>query len=146
MRNLTEEKIPGIKAGFELKEKVKQYLQDRDYHVIDVTEEPAADFVDSSLAVTKQVLENGVKKAIMFDEYGVGSAMASNKVKGMVTANVNEERTGHMTAMHNGAKAIALGSGIVGEKLAYTIIQRYLDTEYAGGRHQVRLDMLEKMI
>ncbi|KRL86647.1 galactose-6-phosphate isomerase subunit LacA [Lacticaseibacillus pantheris] len=138
--------IGSDKAGFELKEKVKQYLQDRDYHVIDVTEEPAADFVDSSLAVTKQVLENGVKKAIMFDEYGVGSAMASNKVKGMVTANVNEERTGHMTAMHNGAKAIALGSGIVGEKLAYTIIQRYLDTEYAGGRHQVRLDMLEKMI
>lgn len=132
--------------GFELKEKVKQYLNDRDYNVIDVTPEPAADFVDSSLAVTKQVLENGVKKAIMFDEYGVGSAMASNKVKGMVTADVNEERTAHMTAMHNGAKAISLGSGIVGEKLAYSIIQNYLDTEYAAGRHQVRLDMLEKMI
>ena len=82
----------------------------------------------------------------MFDEYGVGSAMASNKVKGMVTANVNEERTAHMTAMHNGAQAIALGSGIVGEQLAYSIVQHYLDTDYAGGRHQVRLDMLEKMI
>lgn len=132
--------------GFDLKEKVKQYLNERDYNVIDVTPEPAEDFVESSLAVTKQVLENGVKKAIMFDEYGVGSAMASNKVKGMVTADVNEERTAHMTAMHNGAKAISLGSGIVGEKLAYSIIQNYLDTEYAAGRHQVRLDMLEKMI
>ncbi|KRM87180.1 galactose-6-phosphate isomerase subunit LacA [Lacticaseibacillus thailandensis] len=138
--------IGSDKAGFELKEKVKQYLQDHDYNVIDVTEKPAADFVDSSLAVTKQVLDNGVKKAIMFDEYGVGSAMASNKVKGMVTANVNEERTAHMTALHNGAKAIALGSGIVGEKLAYSIVKRYLDTDYAGGRHKVRLDMLEKMI
>ncbi len=138
--------IGADKNGFALKEKVKAYLQDHNYNVIDVTEEPAEDFVESSLAVTKQVLENGVKKAIMFDEYGVGSAMASNKVKGMVTADVNEERTAHMTAMHNGAKAISLGSGIVGEKLAYEIIQRYLDTEYAAGRHQVRLDMLEKMI
>jgi galactose-6-phosphate isomerase len=138
--------IGADKNGFELKEKVKAYLQDKNYNVIDVTEEPAEDFVESSLAVTKQVLENGVKKAIMFDEYGVGSAMASNKVKGMVTADVNEERTAHMTAMHNGAKAISLGSGIVGEKLAYSIVQQYLDTDYAGGRHQVRLDMLEKMI
>lgn len=138
--------IGSDKNGFELKEKVKKYLNERNYNVIDVTEAPAEDFVESSLAVTKQVLENGVKKAVMFDEYGVGSAMASNKVKGMVTANVNEERTAHMTAMHNGAKAIALGSGIVGEKLAYSIVQNYLDTDYAGGRHQVRLDMLEKMI
>ena len=138
--------IGADKNGFELKEKVKAYLQDKNYNVIDVTEEPAEDFVESSLAVTKQVLENGVKKAIMFDEYGVGSAMASNKVKGMGTADVNEERTAHMTAMHNGAKAISLGSGIVGEKLAYSIVQQYLDTDYAGGRHQVRLDMLEKMI
>ena len=138
--------IGSDKNGFELKEKVKKYLQDRNYNVIDVTEEPAEDFVESSLAVTKEVLSKGIKKAVMFDEYGVGSAMASNKVKGMVTANVNEERTAHMTAMHNGAKAISLGAGIVGEKLAYNIVQHYLDTEYAGGRHVVRLDMLEKML
>ncbi len=138
--------IGSDRNGFDLKEKIKQYLEDRHYEVIDVSTTPSEDFVESSLKVTHEVLENGVKKAIMFDEYGVGSAMASNKIKGMVTANVNEERTAHMTAMHNGAKAIALGSGVVGEKLAESIVQHYLDTEYAGGRHQVRLDMLEKMI
>ncbi|KRM97206.1 galactose-6-phosphate isomerase subunit LacA [Loigolactobacillus rennini] len=134
------------KDGFALKEKVKSYLQKHDYDVIDVTPEPAADFVDSSLAVTDQVLSGKAHKAVMFDRYGVGSMMASNKVKGMVTANVTEENTAHMTAMHNGAKAIALGSGIIAEDLAYSIVQHYLDTEYAGGRHQIRLDMLEKMI
>ncbi|KRL63533.1 galactose-6-phosphate isomerase subunit LacA [Lactobacillus psittaci] len=138
--------IGSDEKGFALKELVKKYLQNHNYEVVDVTPTPAEDFVESSLKVTKEVLENGVKKAIMFDEYGVGSAMASNKVKGMVTANVNEERTAHMTAMHNGAKAISLGSGIVGEQLAYSIVQHYLDTDYAGGRHQIRLDMLEKMI
>lgn len=81
----------------------------------------------------------------MFDEYGIGSAMASNKVHGMVTANVTEENTAHMTTQHNGAKAIAIGAGIVGPRLAEALVDSYLSVEYAGGRHQIRLDMLEKL-
>lgn len=132
--------------GFETKEAVKKYLQDHQYRVIDVSPEPAKDFVESSLAVTKEILNGKAHKAVMFDRYGVGSAMASNKVKGMVTANVGEENTAHMTAEHNGAKAIAIGTGTLGLDKILTIVQRYLDTEYADGRHQIRLDMLEKMI
>ena len=79
--------IGSDKDGFNLKESVKDYLQKHDYEVLDVTPEPAEDFVESSLKVTHEVLDNGIKKAVMFDRYGVGSAMASNKVKGMVTAN-----------------------------------------------------------
>ena len=117
--------IGADKDGFAMKEQVKKYLEEHQYRVADVTPEPAED---------------------LFDRYGVGSAMASNKVKGMVTAVVEEENTAHMTAEHNGAKAIAIGTGITGYDRALVIIQRYLDTEYAGGRHQIRLDMLEKMI
>ncbi|KRL13747.1 galactose-6-phosphate isomerase subunit LacA [Schleiferilactobacillus perolens] len=138
--------IGADKDGFNMKEEVKKYLEAHKYRVIDVSPQPADDFVDSSLAVTKEILNGNAHKAIMFDRYGVGSAMASNKVKGMVTANVIDENTAHMTAEHNGAKAISIGTGIVGIDRALEIIQRYLDTEYAGGRHQVRLDMLEKMI
>lgn len=138
--------IGADRDGFDMKESVKQYLLDHEYRVIDVTPEPAEDFVDASVAVADKILTGVAHKAIMFDRYGVGSAMASNKLKGMVTANVTEENTAHMTAEHNGAKAISIGTGIIGYDKALTIIQRYLDTEYAGGRHQVRLDMLEKMI
>ena len=69
--------------------------------MLDVTPEPAEDFVESSLKVTHEVLEHGIKKAIMFDEYGVGSAMASNKVKGMVTADVNEGLQKVQHRLHN---------------------------------------------
>ena len=63
----------------------------------------------------------------------------------MVTANVTEENTAHMTTQHNGAKAIAIGAGIVGPRLAEALVDSYLSVEYAGGRHQIRLDMLEKL-
>lgn len=135
------------KAGLELKNYIKSYLEnaDKGYEVVDLTVEPAADFVDSSTAVAHAVLDGKTDRGIMFDEYGTGSAMASNKIHGMVTANVTEENTAHMTTQHNGAKAIAIGAGIVGKKRAESIVDEYLGVDYAGGRHQIRLDMLEKL-
>lgn len=134
------------KKGFELKEHIKDYLNKKGLEVVDLSPQPAVDFVDSSLAVTKAVLSKDADRGVMFDEYGAGSAMASNKVHGMVTANVSEENTAHMTTEHNGAKAIAIGSGIVGHKLAEALVDSYLSVNYAGGRHQIRLDMLEKLV
>lgn len=131
--------------GFALKEEIKEYLTSKGYEILDLTQQPAIDFVDSAVAVSEAVLSKQADRGIMFDEYGVGSAMASNKIQGMVTANVAEENTAHMTTEHNGAKAIALGADIVGIKLAQAIVDNYLGIEYAGGRHQIRLDMLEKL-
>lgn len=131
--------------GFALKEEIKKYLTSKGYEILDLTQQSAIDFVDSAVAVSEAVLSKQADRGIMFDEYGVGSAMASNKIQGMVTANVAEENTAHMTTEHNGAKAIALGAGIVGIKLAQAIVDNYLGIEYAGGRHQIRLDMLEKL-
>ncbi|HAJ69964.1 MAG: galactose-6-phosphate isomerase subunit LacA [Alkalibacterium gilvum] len=132
--------------GFELKEIIKTYLQDQNYTVMDTTEEPAEDFIESSSLVSEAVLSGKAERGIMFDEFGAGSFMASNKIKGMITANLTEERTGHMTTEHNGAKAIAMGAGVVGPSLAKSMVDSYLGIEYAAGRHQVRVDMLEKMI
>ena len=137
--------VAADKAGFDLKETIKTYLTNKGYEVLDLTETPAEDFVDSSVAVAHAVLDGTAQRGIMFDEYGIGSAMASNKVHGMVTANVTEENTANMTTQHNGAKAIAIGAGIVGPRLAEALVDSYLSVEYAGGRHQIRLDMLEKL-
>ena len=51
-----------------------------------------------------------------------------------------------MTIGHNNTSVIALGSGIIGEKLAEIIVDSYLESEYDGGRHQIRVDMLNKML
>lgn len=133
------------KAGFKLKEHIKSYLENKGYEILDLTKEPADDFVDSAAILSYAILEGKAQRGIMFDEYGAPSAMASNKIHGMVTANVREERTAHMTTQHNGAKAIAIGAGLVGDRLAEALVDTYLGVEYDGGRHQIRLDMLEKL-
>lgn len=67
--------IGADKDGFAMKEQVKKYLEEHQYRVADVTPEPAEDFVESSLAVTKKLLNSDAHKAIMFDRYGVGLSL-----------------------------------------------------------------------
>lgn len=134
------------KKGNHLKEVIKADLENQGIEIIDAHPKGAEDFVDSSLSVSRAVLDNKADRGIMIDEYGVGSFMASNKLKGMITANVSDENSARMTREHNGAKAISLGSGIIGETLALKLANIYVQADYAAGRHQVRVDMMNKML
>lgn len=133
--------------GYELKEWIKTRLPElEEIEMIDLSEAPAADFVDSAVEVSTRVLENEGAVGILFDGYGVGSFLASNKVKGMITANVTDENSARMTRDHNNAKAISIGAEVVGKGMAWALVKAYLGSSYSGGRHQIRVDMLEKML
>ena len=89
--------------------------------------------------------ENEGSMGIAFDGYGAGSFMVATKVKGMVAAEVSDERSAYMTREHNNARMITIGAEIVGEELAKNIVKEFLAAHYDGGRHQIRVDMLNKM-
>lgn len=71
--------------------------------------------------------------------------MTACKIKGMIAAEISEERSAYMTRQHNNAKAICLGNDILGKGLAKNVVKEFLAAEYDGGRHQVRVDMLNCM-
>ncbi|MDD2588494.1 MAG: galactose-6-phosphate isomerase subunit LacA, partial [Atopobiaceae bacterium] len=131
--------------GMPLKETVKAYLIERGDEVVDKSEQPAADFVDSATAVAHDLMDNPDSLGFAFDRYGAGSYMAACKVKGMIPCECSDERSAYMTRQHNNARMIVMGSGIVGPDLARGIVDEFLSEPYAGGRHQVRVDMLNKM-
>ena len=137
--------IGSDKKGSDLKEHLKIYLQNKGYEVIDKTEDEV-DLVDSADRVCKGILNNEGERGILIDEYGAGSFMAANKHKGIICAEVSDEHSAYMTRSHNNTSIIAMGSGIVGTKLAEALADSYLSSEYAGGRHQIRVDMLNKML
>ena len=84
-------------AGMPLKELVKETLIEDGHEVVDLSETPAADFVDSATAVAADLMENEGSQGLCFDAYGVGSYMAATRVKGMVAANISDERSAYMT-------------------------------------------------
>jgi galactose-6-phosphate isomerase subunit lacA len=142
------------KDGIELKNALVEEVKFLGYEVEDLTEDEF-DFVDSAKAVCKKLLEvdgmltsgsDDSSVGILVDKYGAGSYMAATKHKGMIAAEISDERSSLMTKRHNGARVLCLGSGIVGEELAKSCVRDFLSHGYDGGRHQIRIDMLNKML
>lgn len=137
--------IGSDEQGMKLKEPIKEYLLKKGFEVVDKSETASTDFIESTLAVATDVLAEEGSLGIAFDGYGAGSFMTATKVKGMVAAEVSDERSAYMTREHNNARMITIGSEIVGEGLAKNIVKEFLAADYDGGRHQIRVDMLNKM-
>ena len=131
-------------AGIRLKEVVKEYLEAEGFQVVDVTEE-GQDFVDVTLDVAKEVKQAEDNLGIVIDAYGAGPFMVATKIKGMVAAEVSDERSAYMTRGHNNSRMITMGAQIVGDQLAKNIAKGFVNGKYDGGRHQIRVDMLNKM-
>lgn len=131
--------------GMSLKEVVKTHLNKRGDEVVDLSEEPAQDFVDAAVIVGTYLLENPDSLGFCFDRYGSGSYMTACNIKGLVACQCSDERSAFMTRSHNNARLICMGSGITGPDIARGIVDQFLSEPYAGGRHQIRVDMLNKM-
>ena len=131
-------------AGNKLKDVVKDFLIGESFEVVDVTEE-GKDFVDVTLAVAAEVNKEEQNLGIVIDAYGAGPFMVATKIKGMVAAEVSDERSAYMTRGHNNSRMITMGAEIVGEGLAKNIAKGFVNGKYDGGRHQIRVDMLNKM-
>ena len=133
------------KDGFRLKEVIKEYLETENYDVLDVTEEPAETFLESADKIVQAMREDEDAQAIAIDKMGIGSFMAASKYKGVVVAEISDERSAYMTREHNNARMITLGSDLVADEMAKSITNEFLTADYDGGRHQVRVDMLNDL-
>ena len=130
--------------GTRLKDVVKNFLVEEGFEVIDVTKD-GQDFVDVTLAVASEVNKDEQNLGIVIDAYGAGPFMVATKIKGMVAAEVSDERSAYMTRGHNNSRMITVGAEIVGDELAKNIAKSFVNCKYDGGRHQILVDMLNKM-
>ena len=131
--------------GFQLKETVKNFLLHSGYEVIDLNSTLGSeDFVDSTVNAVQEFRKHEDARVILFDQYG-HSFMAANNFMGIICAAVSDEHSAMMTIRHNSTPIINLGSGITGDILAVEIVKTFLEHDYDAGRHQVRIDMLNKL-
>lgn len=84
-------------------------------------------------------------RAIIIDDFGIAPFMVTAKHKYIITSETNDEHTAYMTRDHNNANVVTLGYKLIGEAVALSIADRFINHDYAGGRHQIRIDMLNKL-
>ena len=83
------------------------------------------------------------EKGILVCGSGIGVSIVANKVKGVRAALCHESHSAMLSRLHNDANVLCLGERITGESLALDIVNVWLKSEYEGGRHQKRIDMME---
>ncbi|HEY1937352.1 MAG TPA: ribose 5-phosphate isomerase B [Candidatus Angelobacter sp.] len=131
-------------AGYELKDKIKEHLQQ---HGIDVRDEgtssaESVDYPDYARVVAHDVSEGRADLGILVCGSGIGMAITANKVDGIRAANVSTEYEAQMSREHNNANVLALGARIIGPEEAFRIVDKWLATQFAGGRHERRMEKI----
>lgn len=132
-------------GGFELKEIVKEHLEEKGYTVKDygTDSEESVDYPDYGKAVAKGVVAGEVDGGIVICGTGIGISLAANKVEGIRCALCSDTFSARMSRMHNDANMLALGGRVLGRGLALDIVDAWLDSEFEGGRHQRRVEKIE---
>ena len=131
-------------GAYALKEKVKQHLDQLgyDYKDFGTYSEESCDYPDFAGPAAQAVASGECSCGIVMCTTGIGVSITANKVKGIRCALLSDLMSARLTRQHNNTNMMALGAGVVGEKLALEIIDTWLDTEFEGGRHQRRIDKM----
>lgn len=131
-------------GGFEMKEALKAYLRERGHAIRDLgtqSKEPV-DYPKIARAVAESVASGAAKFGIMIDGAGIGSAMAANKVPGILAAAAYNEALARNSREHNDANVLTLGSGQVDLDTAKRIVDVFLTTDCTADRHRARVKMI----
>ncbi|MCL6480662.1 MAG: ribose 5-phosphate isomerase B [Firmicutes bacterium] len=131
-------------AGYELKQYLMGLLRDWGYSVLDMgTHSPEpADYPDTAEAVARAVVRGEAWRGIVIDGAGIGSSIAANKLPGARAALCYDRVTARNSREHNDANLLALGARLLSRELAREIVAVWLETPFAGGRHQRRVEKI----
>lgn len=133
-------------AGYDMKEMLIEYLISQGYEVIDFgpSNTDSVDYPDYAKKLTKSVVEGESELGIGICGTGIGMSIACNKQKGIRAALCSDSLSASLTRQHNNANILNLGARIIGDELAKDIVDKFLNAEFEAGRHQKRIDKLEK--
>ena len=131
-------------AGYELKNFLAVWLAEEGHEVIDLgtNSGDSVDYPDFGARLGRAVASGDADRGIAVCGSGIGIAIAANRNPGCRCAQVSEPLSATLARTHNDANAIALGSRLIGPEMAKACVAAFLATDFEGGRHQRRVDML----
>lgn len=134
-------------AGYELKETVKKHLQDKGIEILDLGTDSteSVDYPVFGHKCAEAVVAGDADRGVVCCGTGIGISMAANKVKGARCALCTDVNMAVMTRKHNDANMIAMGARTTDKDTALEMVDAWLETEFEGGRHQRRVDILNEM-
>ncbi len=133
-------------GGFILKNNIYKYLLVKGYNIVDfgTNSSESCDYPVFAKKVCAAILNEEVHYGILICGTGLGMQMCANRFKGIRAACVSDTYSAKMSRLHNNSNVLTMGARVVGEGLAYDIVDVWLGTNYEGGRHEKRIKMLDE--
>ena len=122
-------------VAVEMKNEIKAYLEEKGHEVVD--------FGTNSSERCNYIVNGEVDCGVLICGTGVGISLSANKVNGIRACVCSEPYSARLSKQHNNTNIIAFGARVIGIELAKMIVDEWLNAEYEGGRHQVRIDMIK---
>lgn len=134
-------------GGYELKEELKKVLEEKglEYKDCGAYSTDRVDYPIIAKEVSKAVQAKECEKGILICRSGYGMAMVANKFKGVRSAPCFCTRAAEFSRLHNNTNVLSLGADYVTVDEAKEILKTWLNTEFEGGRHQERLDLVSEI-
>ncbi len=135
-------------AGFHLKEEIKEYIRKKGYEVFDMgcnSEESCHYPVFANLVCNAVKACPDTSFGVLICGTGIGMSICANKHKGIRAAVCGDTFSAEMTRKHNDANVLCMGARVIKSRLARQIVDKFLENEFEGGRHQIRLDMISEL-
>lgn len=131
-------------AAVEMKNEIVAYLTEKGHEVVNYGTDThdSCNYPEFGEKVGRAVASGEVEKGIAICGSGLGISLAANKVKGVRACLCSEPYTAKMSREHNDANVLAFGARVIGIEMAKMIVDTWLETEFLGGRHQTRVDMI----
>ena len=132
-------------GGLDLKDTVKSVLIELGHEIDDqgCNSSESVDYPNFANAVSSLVKDGKCERGILICGTGIGMSMAANRIPGIRAALCHEMFSARMSREHNDANILCLGARVIGQGLAAEIVRTWMTTDFAGGRHQRRIEMFK---
>ena len=132
-------------GGYLLKQDVLIWLEEHNIEAEDFGcySQESVDYPIYGEKVARAVAAGEADYGIVICTTGIGISIAANKVRGIRCAHCTDPLSAEMCRRHNNANVLAMGAGLTGAKMALRMVEVFLNTEFEGGRHQRRVDLLD---
>lgn len=132
-------------AAFQLKEKIRDYLFNKGFVVEDAGtfSEESVNYVEFGKKVASAVAEGKFPRGILLCGTGLGMSYAANRYKGVRAALCSDLFSAKMSRLHNDANILVMGGRVVGDILAFELVDTFLNTAFEGGRHLERIQSID---
>jgi ribose 5-phosphate isomerase B len=130
-------------AGFQLKEKIKSFYNDNiTWLDLGTDSEDSVNYPDFGYKMGQAITSGQVKQGVLICGSGIGISIAANRYPSVRAALCTDVTMARLCREHNDANVLVLGSRVIGEEVALECVRTFFDTDFEGGRHQTRVDML----